>query len=236
MSHSFDLLVIGAHPDDAEIHSGGLIALASSKHMKTAILDLSEGELGSRGDRNLRKQESHKAAQILGCERFNLQLPDGGILDTPVLVDQVVTFIRLQRPKICVLPYPFDRHPDHRNAHSLLQRAVFLSGLSRYPCNEKPWRPEATLWVGGENPSVPEVVVDISSVWSHKIKAIQSYRSQFDPDFDVSQTRISHPSFMRGIEGRSMHWGSLIQSDHGEAFWFDKPMQPVLISFLDSLR
>lgn len=236
MNHSSDLLVIGAHPDDAEIHAGGLLALASSKGLKTAILDLTEGELGTRGDCNIRKQESLEAAKILGSERFNLQLPDGGIGDNPIFLDQVVTFIRSRRPRICVIPSPVDRHPDHRNAHSLLKKALFMSGLSQFLSKEKPWRPEAILWVGGENPSVPDVVVDISTVWLNKMKALGAYRSQFDPNFDENQTRISHPTFLRGIEGRSMHWGSLIQSNYAEAFWIDKPLQPILIRFLDSLR
>ncbi|MFM8430914.1 MAG: hypothetical protein ACKN95_07940, partial [Holophagaceae bacterium] len=110
-----------------------------------------------------------------------------------------------------------------------------MSGLSQFLSKDKPWRPEAILWVGGENPSVPDVVVDISTVWLNKMKALGAYRSQFDPNFDENQTRISHPTFLRGIEGRSMHWGSLIQSNYAEAFWIDKPLQPILIRFLDSL-
>ncbi len=236
MNYSVDLLVVGAHPDDAEIHAGGLIALASAKNFKSIILDLTEGELGSRGSRDIRRRESEIAANLLGCQRTNLKLPDGGIIDDPSFLNQIVTFIRLQRPRICIFPSPSDRHPDHRNAYLLLQKAVFFSAISRYAQEHKPWKPDAVMWVGGENPSVPDVVVDISTTWSKKIESIQSYRSQFDPNYDFKQTRISHPSFMRGVEGRSMHWGSLIQSTHGEAFWFDKPMQPALISFLDSLR
>lgn len=236
MSHLIDLLVIGAHPDDAEIHAGGLIALSTLKGLKTAILDLSEGELGSRGDRTLRRQEAKQSAEILGCERFNLQLPDGGIFDHQEFVNKTVTFLRSHRPKFCVLPSPIDRHPDHQNAHLLLRRALFFSGLPRFNEPEKPWRPEASLWVGGENPPIPDVVIDISAVWLQKLNAIENYRSQFDPRFDENQTRISHPSFLQGIVGRSTHWGSLIQSHYGEAFWFDRPLHPGLTRFLDSLR
>jgi LmbE family N-acetylglucosaminyl deacetylase len=203
MTANLDLLAVGAHPDDVEVHVGGLLALAAARGLRTGILDLTRGELGTRGT------------------------PEGRA---------VMTALRTLRPAVLVIPSPEDRHPDHRRAHRLLREAAFHAGLKGYPHEGEPWRPEALAWVGGENPDRPDLMVDVSAVWAQRMAAFDAFGSQFGQDPTRPDVRIAHPSFRRGIEGRAMHWGSLIQADFAEALWCEKPVPPALLRLLERLR
>jgi bacillithiol biosynthesis deacetylase BshB1 len=231
-----DLLVLGAHPDDAEVHVGGLLALAAKRGMRCGILDLTQGELGTRGDAGTRRAEAMEAARILGVERFILDLPDARFEESEPHRIEVMARIRTLRPEVLVLPAPEDRHPDHRRAHRLGLEAAYYAGLRNYPAPLEPWRPSAVAWVGGENPGRPHFVVDVSSVWDQRMAAFDAFGSQFAADPSKPPTRISDPAFRRGVEGRAMHWGSLIRAPWAEALWTDMPAAPALLGFLERLR
>ena len=229
-----DLLVVGAHPDDAEVHVGGLLALAARRG-RAAILDLTRGEMGTRGSAATRHAEAMAAARILGIERIILDLPDARFEESEPNRLRVMEQIRTLRPAILVLPAPDDRHPDHCRAFRLARDAAYYAGLRNYPCPLEPWRPAAVAWVGGENPGVPDLVVDVSAVWAQRMAAFDAFGSQFDPDPALPATRIADPAFRRGVEGRAMHWGSLIRATWAEALWTTRPVPPALLRFLGGL-
>lgn len=237
MNHLTDLLVIGAHPDDAEVHVGGLLALAAKRGLKAAILDLTRGDMGTRGTPETRHAEAMEAAQLLEVERIILDLPDARFGEGNAERDRVVGVIRALRPAVVILPHPEDHHPDHRRVFRLAREAVHYSGLKNHPGPGERWRPEAVAWVGGVNPpTAPDLVIDVSEVWPVRMKAFDAFGSQFSPDPTQPATRIAHPSFRRGIEGRAMHWGSLIQVEFAEGLWCEKPVAPALLDLLARLR
>jgi len=235
MNDALDLLVIGAHPDDAEVHVGGILALTATRCMRGAILDLTAGDLGTRGTAATRRAEALAAAGILGVERIILDLPDARFDEAEPNRLALMTQIRTLRPKILILPAPEDRHPDHRRAFRLAREAAYYSGLKNYPCPLEPWRPAAIAWVGGETPGNPDLVVDVTRVWDRRMAAFDAFGSQFVADPALAPTRISNPAFRRGVEGRAMHWGSLILVPWAEALWTERPVPPALLAFLASL-
>ena len=235
MNHELDILAIGAHPDDVEVHVGGILALAAERGLKSAILDLTVGDLGTRGTAETRLIEAREAARILGVPRTILDFQDGRFTEDETCRTRLMTELRHLRPRILILPAPDDRHPDHRRAHRLAREAAYYAGLLNYPCAGAPHRPESIAWVGGENPGVPDLLVDVSAVWERRMAALDAFGSQFAPDASQPVTRIAHPAFRRGVEGRAMHWGSLRMCSWAEALWCDKPVPAPLIQFLASL-
>lgn len=236
MTHGLDILALGAHPDDVEVHVGGLLALASERGLKAAILDLTSGDLGTRGTPETRRTEAQAAAHILGVTRLVLDLPDGRFLEDEASRLRLMGEFRRLRPRILILPGPEDRHPDHRRAHRLAREAAYYAGLRNYPCPGDPWRPEATAWVGGENPGQPDLLVDVSTVWERRMAAFDAFGSQFTQDASLPPTRIAHPAFRRGVEGRAMHWGSLRLCDWAEALWCERPVPRPLLELVAALE
>lgn len=236
MSDALDLLVLGAHPDDAEVHVGGLLALASDRGLKAAILDLTAGDLGTRGTPETRRLEAQEAAGILGVQRIVLDFPDGRFTEEEAYRTRLMAEFRRLRPKVLILPAPEDRHPDHRRAHRLGREAAYYAGLRAYPCPGAPWRPEAIAWVGGEQPGPPDLLVDVSPVWERRMAAFDAFGSQFDPDPLKPPTRIAHPAFRRGVLGRAMHWGSIRMCDWAEALWCERPVPAALLWLLAQLE
>jgi bacillithiol biosynthesis deacetylase BshB1 len=236
MSEGLDLLVIGAHPDDAEVHVGGILALASDAGLRAGILDLTAGELGTRGTAETRREEGLESARILGVQRHFLDLPDGRFDEAEADRLKVMAAVRSLKPELLVLMAPDDRHPDHRRAHRLCVEAAYYAGLRNYPCPGKPWRPKALAWMGGENPGRPDLVVDVSRVWERRMAAFDAFGSQFGMDEDQPYTRIAHPSFRAGIVGRAMHWGSLITAAYAEGLWCEKPVPPPLLGLIARLQ
>ena len=235
MSGGLDLLVLGAHPDDAEVHVGGILALAADRGLRAAILDLTRGELGTRGTPETRRGEAQEAARILGVQRLVLDLPDGRFTEEEAFRLRLMAGFRSLRPKILILPGPEDRHPDHRRAHRLGREAAYYAGLRNYPCPGEPWRPEAVAWVGGEQPGAPDLLVDVSAVWERRMAAFDAFGSQFDQDPTQPATRIAHPAFRRGVLGRAMHWGSIRMCEWAEALWCERPVPPALLRLVAAL-
>jgi bacillithiol biosynthesis deacetylase BshB1 len=233
---SLDLLALGAHPDDVEVHVGGLLALAADRGMRAAILDLTSGDLGTRGSADTRRAEAQEAARILGVPRLVMDFPDGRFTEEEAYRVRLMAEIRRLRPRVLILPDPEDRHPDHRRAHRLGREAAYYAGLKNYPCPGEPWRPKAIAWVGGENPGPPDLLVDVSAVWERRMAAFDAFGSQFAQDPSQPITRIAHPAFRRGVLGRAMHWGSLRMCDWAEALWCERPVPTVLVQFLAQLE
>ena len=236
MSHDFEILALGAHPDDVEVHVGGLLALASDIGMKAGILDLTSGDLGTRGTAETRRSEAQQAANMLGVPRLVLDFPDGRFTEEEVYRLRLMAEIRRLRPRVVILPAPDDRHPDHRRAHRLAREAAYYAGLKNYPCDGAPWRPEALAWVGGENPGPPDLLVDVSAVWERRMAAFDAFGSQFAQDATQPATRIAHPAFRRGVLGRAMHWGSLRMCDWAEALWCERPVPLALVQLVARLN
>jgi bacillithiol biosynthesis deacetylase BshB1 len=236
MNEKLDLLVIGAHPDDAEVHVGGILALAARNGLRCAILDLTSGDMGTRGTPETRRAEAAASAAILGAGRIILDLPDARFDEGEANRLKLMARIRALRPDVLILPAPEDRHPDHRRAFRLGKDAAYYSGLRNYPCPGEPWRPAAVAWVGGETPGAPDLVVDVSAVWDQRMAAFDAFGSQFTADPSQPPTRISDPAFRRGVEGRAMHWGSLILAPWAEALWTERPVPPALLTLLGRLH
>ncbi len=236
MSHEgLDLLVIGAHPDDAEVHVGGLLALASLHGLRAGILDLTSGDLGTRGTAETRRAEAAASASILGVQRYDLGFPDGRFSEEESYRLLLMSKLRELRPSVLILPAPEDRHPDHRRAYRLGREAAYYAGLKNYPCPGDPWRPKAIAWMAGENPGQPDLVVDVSQVWAARMAAFDAFGSQFSADPSAS-TRIAHPAFRRGVEGRAMHYASFLLCNWAEALWCEKPVPPALLNLLERLN
>ena len=231
-----DILALGAHPDDVEVHVGGLLALATDRGLKAAILDLTSGDLGTRGTAETRRAEAQEAARILGVPRLVMDFPDGRFTEDETYRTRLMAELRRLRPRVLILPDPKDRHPDHRRAHRLAKEAAYYGGLKNYPCPGAPWRPEALAWVGGENPGQPDLLVDVSTVWERRMAAFDAFGSQFSHDPTQPATRIAHPAFRRGVLGRAMHWGSLRMCDWAEALWCERPVPRALVELLGRLE
>ena len=209
--------------------------MAAGKGLRAAILDLTAGELGTRGTAATRNAEAMEAARLLGVVRIIMDLPDARFDETEANRAAVMARLRELRPEVLILPDPHDRHPDHRRAHRLVKEASYYSGLRNYPCPGEPWRAPAVAWVGGENPGPPDLVVDVSAVWAQRMAAFDAFGSQFAADPSQPRTRISDPAFRRGVEGRAMHWASLIRVPWAEALWTERPVPPALLAFLGRL-
>lgn len=217
-----DVLAIGAHPDDVELGVGGIVRQLTRRGILVGILDLTRGELGTRGSVAERAAEAADAAQILGASaRENAGLPDGGLSNTTEQQRAIIPFIRKFRPRLILAPMATDRHPDHTAAHALVRDANFFSGLERIATGQERHR---TLRVFYYFPyydmEMPAFIVDISEDFAVKMAALKAHASQFfNPDYAGSSTEISSQRFWRSIETRAAYWGSRIGVEYGEALY-----------------
>lgn len=220
-----DILVFGAHPDDAELGCGGTIASHVSQGLKVGVVDFTEGEMGTRGTPELRLKESMDSANILGLKaRENLGFEDVFFKNDKEHQIEVAKIIRKYRPGIVLANAVSDRHPDHGKAAEVVQGAWFLSGLSKLETvldgkKQEPWRPKVVYHYIQSIYIKPDFVVDVSGYWDAKLKAILSFQSQFfDPESKEPETYISSPTFLKMIESRSMDFGHSIGAQHAEGF------------------
>ncbi len=221
------LLAIGAHPDDVELGCGGSLIAAVAAGRRVVIADLTRGELASAGTPEIRAREAAAAAAVLGAERMNLALPDGGLQrGDQQQLRAVVEVIRRTRPRLVLAPLDGDRHPDHCETHHLARQAVFLAGLARWPADGEPWRPALTMFYPGSRQSVadPAVVVDISPWWERQLQAIDCHASQFVRGVDDPPTPINAPDFRPWLEARAVAAGQLIGVRRGEALASAQPL------------
>ncbi len=222
-----DLLAVMAHPDDAELLCGGTLARAADQGHRTGIVDLTRGELGSRGTAELRAKEAVAAAKVLGvAERVNAGLPDGHLANTDAARRIVVEHIRRLRPGVVLLQYITSRHPDHRVASELVRDACFLSGLKNYPADGQPFRPAKLCHALSfrEDAVKPSFVVDISAQFDRKLAAIACFASQFDGVTQAGEMYPTGQPLDDLIATQNGHYGSLIRARFGEPFWTAETM------------
>ena len=221
-----DILVLSAHPDDAEISCGGTIAKHVSLGYKVGIVDFTRGELGTRGTPEIRAQEAIEGARILGVEvRENLAFKDGFFQNDPEHQLSLIRSIRKFQPDIVLANAIYDRHIDHGRAASLGYDACFLSGLVKIDTvdvkgiRQQPWRPKVVYHYIQSNLIEPSFIVDISNFMETKMQAIKAFKTQFyDPQSNEPDTYISNPGFLKMLEARATEFGHAIGTQFGEGF------------------
>ncbi len=222
-----DLLAIAAHRDDVELTCAGTLIRAADQGYRTAILDLTAGETGTRGSAEIRGREAAAAAAVMGvAERRNAGLPDAGLANTDQTRRVVVEHLRALAPRVVILPYPVGRHPDHRVASQLGRDACYLAGLGRYDAPGDPHRPFKVLYALAyrEDPVKPTFVVDISDQFERKMQAIRCYASQFDGALNAGEIFPTGQDLYGLIAVQSAHYGSLIRTRYGEPFHTEETM------------
>lgn len=222
-----DVLAVGAHPDDVELGVGGLLNKLVRDGHSVAILDLTRGEMGTRGTAEERANEAQEAARVLGVsQRVNAGLPDGQLVDLPELRQRIIPFIRELRPRIILAPMGNDRHPDHSAAHELLVSTNYLAGLGKVETGQEPYRcPRMYFYRAYVGGGMPVFVADISETFDTKLEAIRAHRSQFyNPDYPGRQTSISTPEFWESITAKAAYWGARINARYGEPLFSHEPV------------
>jgi len=215
-----DVMAFGAHPDDIELGCGGtLIKLVELGH-SVVLVDLVEGEMGTRGTVETRRAEAAAAAQIIGAvARENLRLQDGNVHVDEEARRGVVQVVRQYRPRLVFIPYYEDRHPDHYRASEVAYEGVFLAGLAQYETGQESYRPPRVLYYMGWYEFEPTFIVDISVQFERKMRAIYAYSTQFKPgDSFYKQTRLTSRQYNWMLVHRMAYYGSLIGKQYGEGF------------------
>jgi N-acetylglucosamine malate deacetylase 1 len=224
-----DILVIAAHPDDAELACSGTIASHIQKGYKVGVLDLTQGEMGTRGTPELRILESNDSSKILGLSaRENLGFKDIFFKDDESHQIEIIKIIRKYQPDIVLANAVSDRHPDHGKGASVASHACFMSGLRKIETvyenkSQEPWRPKFIYHYIQNNYIKPDFVVDITDFWDLKLASIKAFKSQFyDPQNKEPQSFISSAEFLDFIEARAREFGHSINSKFGEGFTVEK--------------
>lgn len=215
-----DILAFGAHPDDVELGCGGTLAKEIANGKKVGLIDLTKGELGTRGTDITRKEEATEAARILGISvRENLDLGDGFFTNDKEAQFKIIEIIRKYQPDIILSNAPTDRHPDHGKGSDLVNTAIFLSGLPKIENGLAPWRPKKHFHYIQWMPLEPNFVVDITGYLDVKVESCMAYKTQFyDPNSKEPQTPITSKNFTDSIRYRAMDLGRLIGTDAAEGF------------------
>ena len=220
-----DILAFGAHPDDVELGCAGTLLVEKANGKKVGVIDLTQGELGTRGSVELRRKEAAAAAKILQLDvRENLELADGFFKNDEVHQRQIIRVIRKYQPEIIICNAPEDRHPDHGKAAQLMEDAVFLSGLRKIETadNGQPqqvWRPAHVFNYIQDRYLHPNFVINISEVMEQKLASIRAYGTQFDnADLDEPQTYISTPDFLDSVIYRAKMYGKMIGVKYAEGY------------------
>lgn len=225
MTLKLDILVFASHPDDAELSCSGTIAAHTAAGKKVGIVDLTQGELGTRGTPELRLKEAQEAAKVLGLSiRKNLKMQDGFFKNDLEHQLKIVETIRRFQPEIILANAVSDRHPDHGKGAALIAESVFLSGLRKIETNymgdpQTPWRPKTMYHYIQNNYIEPDFIVDVTDHWSTRIASIKAFKSQFfDPESREPETFISSERFWTFLESRARTFGHRIGVTYGEGF------------------
>lgn len=224
-----DILVFGAHPDDAELGAGATIAKEIAGGKKVGVVDLTRGELGTRGTAEIRGQEASDAAKILGLSvRENLGFADGFFINDKNHQLEVIKMIRKYRPEIVLCNTIDDRHIDHGKGSKLVSDSCFLSGLRKIETkfddqNQEQWRPKVVYHYIQWKNIEPDFVVDVTGFMNKKVESIKAYGSQmFDPSSDEPKTPISSQNFLDSVTYRARDLGRLIGVEHAEGFTVER--------------
>lgn len=222
-----DILVFGAHPDDAELGAGGTIAKEVSRGKKIGIIDLTRGELGTRGSAEIRDKEAAEAANVLGIAvRENMEFADGFFVNDKEHQLEIIKMIRKYRPEVVLCNAIDDRHIDHPKGSKLVSDACFLSGLVKIDTKmdgndtwQEAWRPKIVYHYIQWKNLEPDFVLDVSGFIDKKTESILAYSSQFfDPSSDEPETPISSKNFIDSVNYRARDLGRLIGVEHAEGF------------------
>ena len=233
---SAEVLAIFAHRDDAELACGGTLAKLARGGHRTAILDLTQGEMGTRGSAQLRAEEASRAAGVLGvASRENLELPDAGLTNTPEIRRLVAKVIRALRPRLVIAPARSGRHPDHRVAAELVRDACFIAGLAKVETGLPPHRPHKILHAMAhrEDAIKPTFVSDISDDFETKLRAVKCYSSQFDGLTSGGEMYPNGEPLYELLRHQAAHYGSLIRCRYGEPFFTSETMRVDDLMMLD---
>ena len=220
-----DILAIAVHPDDIELGCAGTLIKHARKGQKVGIVDLTQGELGTRGTPELRLQEAQAAAEIMGlAARENAGMADGFFQNDKEHQLKLIKYIRKYQPDIVIANAPTDRHPDHGRAAKLIADACFLSGLRKIETEDngvqqEAWRPARVYHMIQDRYIEPTFIIDVTDTMDQKIEAIKCYKSQFhDPNSDEPVTYIATEGFLNGITYRASMFGKRIGTKFGEGF------------------
>ncbi len=229
-----DILAFGAHPDDVELGAGATIAKEITTGKKVGIVDLTRGELGTRGSAELRAIEAKNAANILGVSiRENLGFADGFFINDKEHQLEIIKKIRKYKPEIVLCNPIYDRHIDHGKGSELVSNACFLSGLSKIDTGQEAWRPKLVYHYIQWANITPDFVVDVSGHIETKVAAVLAYSSQFfDAKSDEPSTPISNQNFLDSVTYRARDLGRLVGVDFAEGFTTERPLA---IANLDDL-
>lgn len=223
-----DVLAIGAHRDDVELSCGGTLVSAASLGRTTAVIDLTAGELGTRGSAELRAQEASRAAGVLGLSaRENLGLPDAGVTNTPETRTMLAVAIRRFAPSIVIAPALTGRHPDHGVTAQLVRDACFIAGLKKIAPETPVHRPLKVVHCLAyrEDNVKPTFVVDISDAFEQKLEAVRCYSSQFDEVIQGGEVYPNGEPLYEIVRHQAAHYGSLIRCRYGEPFFTTETMR-----------
>jgi bacillithiol biosynthesis deacetylase BshB1 len=222
-----DVLLFGAHPDDVEWGAGGIALLLRDAGISLAIVDMTNGEMGSRGTLEQRQVEAVAAAKFLGASvRESLNLPDCGLVDSPGNRGLAASVIRLHRPRLVLAPYWEDRHPDHAAAGLIVRNSQLYCGLAKLGDPSPPHKPGAFLFYPLHQFEQPSFVVETTSVFPRKLDLLRVHRSQFEKtaeEFGVIAHGVG--DYLFGLESRDRYFGSLVGARYGEALLSDRPIR-----------
>ncbi len=231
-----DVLAFGPHPDDVELCAGGTMLRCKDAGYRTAIVDFTRGEAGTRGSVAVREQETAAASELLGLVgRENLGLPDAALEVTHAMTVPVVEAIRRWRPRIVLSPCTSDRHPDHIAAAALVRDAYYGATIGKMPGTTlPPHRPDALIEYFGHLEPTPSFIIDVSDVWERRWELARCYASQFGFDGqEGGETNIASDEFRRRLDSRFAYWGARIGAEYGEPFRVDRmvPLDDPVIAF-----
>lgn len=233
-----DILAIGAHPDDVELGCGGTLAKEVANGKKVGIIDLTRGELGTRGTADTRDEEAFNAAKILGVQsRYNMQFADGFFVNDKTHQLALIKMIRFYQPELVLCNAIDDRHIDHGKGSKLVSDACFLSGLAKIETLynddfQDRWRPKAVYHYIQWKDLKPDITVDISGFMDQKMQAVLAYKTQFyNPKSAEPETPISSKNFTDSIQYRARNLGRLIGTTHAEGFTVER--YPAVDSLFD---
>lgn len=223
-----DVLVLAAHPDDAEMIVGGTIAKLVDRGKSVVIMDMTRGEMGTRGTPETRASEADAASKVLGvADRINLDLGDGTLTNDLASRVRVIEEIRRLKPTIVLTHYWQDLHPDHCATGEIVKSIMYPMGIEKFPADGEPYRPNEVLFFMAHFPFEPSFVVDTSEYIERKFEAIRCYGSQLhreDTDTGERSTLISSPDFLKYIEARGRYFGSMIYRSFGEPLLSLRPV------------
>jgi bacillithiol biosynthesis deacetylase BshB1 len=221
-----DVLAIGSHPDDVELGCSGTLIKEIKRGKKAGIIDLTQGEMGTRGTIETRYQEAAESAKIIGLSiRENLKMRDGFFKNDEEHQRKLITVLRKYKPEIVIGNILEDRHPDHGRAGWLIYDSCFLSGLRQVKTvdetgkEQEKWRPKMLLHYIQDRFYEPDIIIDVSDVWEQRLESVKAFKTQFfNPDLNEPQSYISSPEFLESITARARLLGKRIGVKFAEGF------------------